>query len=265
MTTTADIDAFRGGVNDLSTLAFREVNNLLSFLGDADPVTIRNSLVQMLPEVIRPYITASGNLAATWYEDLRAAAVGGTFYATASGELNKVRLDALVGYGVQPLFGQSTSTVLSLLGGGVQRMIAGASRDTIYDNVMSDRVRVGFTRIPRAGCCAFCGMLASRGAVYRSESSAGGVVGRGVDASVTRGKVGGQGKGVKARGGRALGENKYHDFCHCVAAPVFAGDTFHQETQAKFNEMYLETGGIVNGATNAKATLASWREVHGTK
>ena len=271
MTTAADVESYRRGVNDLSTLALRDVNEVLSFLGDADPVTVRNSLIQLLPEVVGPYITASGDLAATWYEDLRAASVGGTYYATSSGELNQARIDKLVRYGVKPLFGQSDAMVLSLIGGGVQRMVFGAGRTTITDNVMRDRVRVGYARIPRADCCAFCGLLASRGAAYNSAASAGGVVGRGVDASVTAGKRGGQGKGVKARGSRALGSDKYHDFCHCTVAPVFVGDTFQKATEEKFMGLYTgvesRTGEPhpIGVSVNLKDVLADWRHTHGTK
>lgn len=265
MTTMADIEAYRRGSNDLTSLALREVNDVLSFLGDANPVTIRNSLIQLLPEIVGPYITASGELAATWYEDLRSASVGGTYYATASGELNQARIDSLVRYGVKPLFGQSSSTVLSLIGGGVQRMVSDAGRATIADNASRDRVRVGVTRIARPDACAFCGMLASRGAIYRSEASAGGVVGRGVSAESTRGQRGGQGRGVKARGSRSLDSDKYHDSCRCVSAPVFSGDTFAAEAAAPFMKLYTTSGGVVDGKVDTKAALASWRQEHGTK
>jgi hypothetical protein len=266
MTTMADIEAYRRGSSDLTALALREVNDVLSFLGDANPVTVRNSLIQLLPEIVGPYITASGELAATWYEDLRSSSVGGTYYATASGELNQARINSLVRYGVKPLFGQSSSTVLSLIGGGVQRMVSGAGRATIADNASRDRVRVGFARIARPDACAFCGMLASRGAEYASEASAGGVVGRGVSAASTKGKAGGQGKGLRGRGSRAIGSNDYHDSCHCVVAPVFRGDTFATEAAAPFKALYDDAFEInEGGAISAKETLANWRQVHGTK
>jgi hypothetical protein len=216
--------------------------------------------MQLLPEVVGPYLTASGDLAGTWYEDLRAASVGGTYYATSSGAVNQARIDSLVRFGVKPLFGQGGSTVLSLIGGGVQRMMAGAGRDTISGNAQRDRVRVGVARIPRPGCCAFCSMLAGRGAVYSSEASAGGVVGRGVSAESTAGKRGGQGRGVKARGNQAIGSSSFHDFCRCVSAPVFTGDTFHKAIVAEHAAMYP---GLGTGTT--KSTLAEMRETFGIK
>ena len=263
------VGEYRDNSTSLSTLAFRDVNAVLASLGDVSPIVIRDTLREVLPEVLTPYMTAAGELAATWYEDLRAEALSSTFYATTSSEVTAARVESLVGYGVKPLFGQSSATVLSLLAGGVQRIISGAARDTIVGNIGREKGPVGFARIPAPGTCAFCGMLASRGAVYRSQASAGGVVGAGVDASVTAGKVGGQGKGVKARGARALGSDRYHDFCKCVATAVFVGTEMASlvgATRRKYTALYddaFELNG--NGSISAKETLAQWRQVHGTK
>lgn len=231
MTTRSDVIAYRRAIADLSVLAVRDVQALIRSFGDMDPVRLRNLLIETMPDVVGPYLSASGDLTATWYEDLRSAALGGSFYATSSGEVNKDQLDAMIRWGLSPKFGKSSSTVLSLMGGGVQRMVAGAGRDTIVTNVAKDPVRVGYARIPRAGCCAFCAMLASRGAVYASAATAG-------------------------------QETHYHDHCHCVAAPVFTGDTFHEATQAQYSALYAEsvvTGGR-RGAVDPKATLAAMRE-----
>jgi hypothetical protein len=46
-------------------------------------------------------------------------------------------------------------------------------RDTIVGSVKRDRLAVGFARSVSPAACAFCKMLQSRGAVYRSEQSAG--------------------------------------------------------------------------------------------
>jgi hypothetical protein len=241
MASLEQVNDYRTAVDDLSTLAIRDLNEVLGFVAEESPVNQRNSLIQMLPEVVTPYVATAGDLAATWYEDLRAAAIGGPFYATADVTVSTKQISALVRYGVKPLFGQSSSTVLSLMGGGVQKMVAGAGRATIDTNIARDRVKVGYARIPQAGCCAFCGLLASRKAVYRSAGSAG------------------EGK-------------KFHTFCRCVVTPVFEGgdNSAYTETRETFMELYRQTDGLVENkkgqrVTNLKATLASWRKEHGTK
>lgn len=286
MTTLAQVDDYRRAVEDLTAVATAELKALVAVLDGLTPRETRDALIASLPTVLTPYGTAASDLAATWYEDLRAESVDdGPFRAVSEFELDERRVRRMAGYAVSPLFGQSDSTVLALLAGASQRLIAGAGRDTIDLNISSDRVLVGYARIPRAGACAFCGLLASRGAVYRSAESAGQVVGRGVDSSIAldesgrrrAGYVGGVGKGVRARGSQDLGR-RYHDNCKCVAVPVFEGETFFEPVAAKYREMYEQARVTQKSAyslkdpTNAqfdsvstKQTLANWRELFGTR
>lgn len=208
-------------IDDLTTLAVADLNRLLISLQGSRTDVVRDTLLEVMPELLMPYVTAAGELSAVWYEDLRAAALGGSFMGVTAGEPSKARLDSLVRWGVKPLYGQSESTPLSLIGGGMQRIIAGADRDTVQANARKDIATTSWARVARPGACDFCTRLAGRGDVYRSKEAAGMVIGRGVDPSKTAGKRGGQGKGVKARGARSVGANHFHDFCRCRAEPTF--------------------------------------------
>lgn len=73
-----------------------------------------------------------------------------------------------------------------------------AGRDTVVESAEANGKR--WRRVTDGNPCAFCAMLAGRGPVYRSEDSAGIVVGRG--------------KSPKARGSRGLG-SRFHDYCGC--------------------------------------------------
>lgn len=221
MATQSQILDYRNAVQDVSTLAISELSSVLSALDGTDPVTVRNTLIEVFPEVIGPYVTTAGELTATWYEDLRAEAFASTYLAEVASDLNPAQVEGLVRWGVRPLFGESDSTTLSLIGGGVQRMVAGAGRDTIDLNARRDAASVSWARVAQPDACEFCKMLAGRGSVYRSEAAAGMVIGRGVDPSQTAGRAGGQGRGVKARGSREVGADKFHDFCRCTAVPTF--------------------------------------------
>lgn len=210
-------------IDDLTTLAVADLNRLLNSLQGSRADVVRDTLLEVMPELLVPYVTAAGELSAVWYEDLRAAAVGGSFTAITAGDVAPSRIDALVRWGVKPLYNQSDSTPLSLLGGGMQRIIAGADRSTIEANARKDVVSTSWSRVARPDACAWCRMLAGRGDVYRSADAAGMVIGSGVDPSATAGKRGGQGKGVKARGKgrRDVGSVDFHDFCRCRAEPTF--------------------------------------------
>lgn len=79
-----------------------------------------------------------------------------------------------------------------------QRHAAAAGRDAVVDAARHDPEALGYARVATgASTCAFCLMLTSRGPVYRSADSA-----------LLRDGTG----------------EPYHDWCDCIAAPVFVRD-----------------------------------------
>ena len=75
--------------------------------------------------------------------------------------------------------------------GAGRRLILAGARSTTEATVSKSKVIVGYQRVTSGSPCAFCAMLASRGAVYKSERTAG--------------------EG-----------NAYHDSCACTAAPLYS-------------------------------------------
>jgi hypothetical protein len=250
-----DVQAFRESINDITALMTFELDAILrdAFGTGADPVRIRNVLLTVVPEVVSPFMDIASASAATWYEDMRRMAYDAPYQAAAftvyeTGK-NKTplalaakpdQLEATIRNGLAPLFGKSDSSPLMLIGGGMQRHVTNAARGTVIDNATRDTMRVGYQRFTSPGCCKFCAMVASRGAAYSTRGAAGGVQGRGVDPSVTAGKKGGKGKGLRARGAQSLG-SKYHDHCRCVVGPVFVGDEYaaaaREQAEARFYEL----------------------------
>ena len=80
------------------------------------------------------------------------------------------------------------------------RLALQGGRQTVVEAVQADPQARAWARETRGDCCYFCALMAARGAVYKSEGAAGG------DANA---KFTGE------------GEFKFHNNCHCVAAPVF--------------------------------------------
>lgn len=266
MTTLEDVRAYGLAIDDLTTLAFSDIEVLVNSLDQSDAVALREALLELLPGLVQPYLEGSADLAAVWYEELRNQTERARFQAvTAGAELNGEQLSVMTRRAMAPLFGQSDSTVFSLLTGSVQRLIANAGRDTIRTNVMQDRIRVGYGRIPKPGCCSFCSMLASRGAVYNSASSAGAVAGRGMELGSTDGRRGGQARGIQARGNQSLGD-RFHDNCKCVVAPVFVGDSYYTDVRQQHEAIYREN--VVtrpDQTVDTRATLANMRAETGRK
>lgn len=255
------IAPYRDALDQLSTVALGQVQNVLSSLSTDNPIAFRDALVEALPDVIAPYGDAAGMVSAEWYMELRGLAnVPENFEAVTDISTSREQSEVLARYAVSPLFGQSTSTVLALLSGGVQRLITNVGRDTIFDNIDLDPVRTTWARVPRPGCCTFCGLMASRGAVYNSKESASQVVGRGVAEVTTRGKVGGQGKGVKVRGVQKAGKT-FHDHCHCIPVPLHEAQSVLLSPEIrKFDDAYSS-----GDSTSLTKTLSAMRSELGTK
>lgn len=74
-------------------------------------------------------------------------------------------------YGTEDDFG---GAALDRLQGSLTRLVLQPYRDTILDTVrdVGKRTRTAVARVPDVGACAFCRMLASRGAVYGSAEKA---------------------------------------------------------------------------------------------
>lgn len=74
-------------------------------------------------------------------------------------------------YGVEDDFG---GAVLDRLQGSMTRLVLQSYRDTILNTSrdVGQRTRTAVARVPEAGACAFCRMLASRGAAYGSSEKA---------------------------------------------------------------------------------------------
>lgn len=243
------ISGYDLALDSLSTAALADLRALLSSLVGIAPARVKAILFDAFPALFNPYAAATSDVSASFYEEIRdVAAVKGAFSAESLGSIDSERWNALVGAGTQPKLleqGISAST-FEVMAGGLTSILSGVAADTIYGNAQRERVTVGFQRIPKAGCCGFCGMLASRGAVYSSAAAAGGVVGRGVPVEKTRGKAGGQGKGIKARGAASIGQ-KFHSHCKCRAVQVYEDTEVELQADAdKYFESYAEARNKVN-------------------
>lgn len=267
-------------LTQLSTAALGDLRRLMDSLSDVDPSRAQAVLQEAFPEVFNPYAAASSAVSASFYEEVRDyVEVKGRFDAETLDSVDPSRYGALVGWGARPSVFERGGQALaySLLSGGLTQILTEMSADTIVGNAALDPAPVGYQRVPRPGCCSFCGMLASRGAAYSSEGAAGGVVGRGLEVPKVK-RRGGQAKGIRARGARSLGE-RFHDDCKCRAVPVNQGNAVQMQSDAdKYLEAYADARNEVSGvrkaegyqgygdqATSQKMILAKMREQLSTK
>lgn len=245
MASLQEVERVREEVTSAIILGYRDITQILEQLAGESPEVIRQVLKEYFPAIMDQYSYATGQVAAQFYEQERSlAGVAAPFAAPAIALADPGQTEALLNWSLVPVkdfeAGAIPAEMLALatsrLAGGFSRLAMGNYSQTMADFAAADNAPVFYQRMPQPGCCAFCAMLATRGAVYESEAAATNVVGRGVEFAKTKGKRGGQGQGIKTRGTQQVGE-KYHDFCRCIGVALFEGR--RQEMDASMNQ-YME-------------------------
>lgn len=182
MATAAQVETFRRSQDEVRRLIRRDMRRLWAGLRGVPPTDVRNALLQLAPSLSDQYGAVSAAMAAEWFEAVsgRTATVGST--------VPRDVVEASVRYGAGPLWKGQQELAFSRIESSVARHAMQYGRNTIARSSRRNNMR--YARAPEPGACAWCIMLASRGAVYHSEVTAGG------------------------------GPNSWHDDCNCVPEPA---------------------------------------------
>lgn len=279
----AALEKHRRDLAQLWSIASKNLPGLVFEMRRLEPAEARELLKLALPDLMDPFLGAASDMSAVLLDELYKMTVNvpPSEYLPAAG-----RIDGMARWAVTPMVDESLdSTVLTRVTGAAERMFYDSARLTVERGVISNFLdrrnrrygqvtrdeqgnRVRFQRFPAAGACDFCKMTASRGAVYNTAASAGGVVGRGSDSTgfdSAGARSGGVGGGVKARGKQSLGSN-YHDACRCLVQPVIRGTeiaSYAAEVRKRYEDEYTGAFTAADGAalsTDAEI-MARWREL----
>ncbi|MCX4849845.1 hypothetical protein [Streptomyces sp. NBC_00893] len=88
-----------------------------------------------------------------------------------------------------------------------QKLVADQGRGTVQEAVRRDRQATAWARAASLGACAFCKLLATRGALYKQDTA----------------------------------DFRAHDGCHCGVVPVFKGQRFELSDHAReWERLYRE-------------------------
>lgn len=181
-------------IADLSVLIGRDVSALFRRGSGLSARAATSLLLEAVPALGEVYGEMAGALAVDFYDEVRETAdVPGRFVASPAVPPERSRLEVLVRWGVEPLFIDTPKPDLAVsrVTGGMTKVVADVSRETVLTNTARDPKATGWSRIARADGCAFCRLLASKGNYY---------------------------KDVRARFAS-------HDRCGCTAAPAFSPGT----------------------------------------
>lgn len=189
--------------------------DILRLLTNTDRLDQRELLTYIsaaYPELVSPYLQASGELTAQWYAEQPVAAP--TLFVPQLADLPPVGQLA-----AQARWSVLQAKPVETLQGKAGQMVFDESRRTVIDNTTRERVR--WARHASANACGFCRMLATRGAVYRSESLA----------------------------------KKSHPNCHCLAVPNRDGRYEPPPYVEKWRQEYKDAraAGLVSPGSIANA------------
>lgn len=136
-------------------------------LSERPSETLFPSLFNVITEIATAYGEIAAVSAADFYDEVReAAGVAGRAAVPASAVPPAEQVKAIVGWGLAPMREgiPRPEAAMQRLMGATSRLSLQPGRYTTYGMVKRDRVR--YAHVPQGKSCAFCMMLASRGAVY---------------------------------------------------------------------------------------------------
>ena len=206
------IDSYSSLRKVISDRAMEDLDALMLSVLSESPRVQREALKDIFPELADQYVGATSMVAAEFFDELmQIQDVAKPVSADVLLLEDPNRWKSLIDWGADDYVFErlGADAVYSRLAGGLTKTLTEAAADTMIGNAeqqLDDFYSA--QRVPQPGCCAFCSMIASRGAVY-TERSASGVVGRGKPIGSHR-----LAKGIRPRGSRKLGE-KFHDYCRC--------------------------------------------------
>lgn len=220
-----DADRYRAAQLGLTRLLVRDVRGLRRLIL---PVRLRESVPDWLTAmnaVVAQYSRTSAALAADFYDAQReAAGVAGPFTVPVSDPPPDEQTEASLRWATKDLWprdpddpattdAQRQPMSVRLDAAEVkaeqvaQKLVADTGRGTVQGAVRQDRQATAWARAAARGACAFCKLLASRGAVYKRDTA----------------------------------DFRAHDGCHCGVVPVFKGQRFELSDHAKeWERIYRE-------------------------
>lgn len=171
-------------------------------------------------ELVDPYHAMAGQLAASWFEE---ALPSSPYVAVTADPIPVERLQKSARWAL----GADGDDALNRLEGSLQRAVFDGSRDTTLLNV--ERTGARWARYASANACAFCRLVATRGATYRSSATAG-------------------------RG--------YHDHDRCIAVEDRDGTYEPPDYAQQWEDEYIEARRLSDSG-DPKQILAAWRQLDG--
>lgn len=169
--------------------------------------------VEMVAGLTHEFSFGAITLASDYYTDVRDLAGVTTAYRTVvTSPWDSESIAAYIDASVTDVAPDAFAPEIEAL---AQKIALDAGTDDLFANIANDREARRWARVARPGACAFCLMLAARGAVYRTESS---------------------------------GNFRAHPKCHCDVEPLF-GNAYEPPAHIRaMQSLWSESTGDVTGS-----------------
>lgn len=171
----SSLDRLTEELNALSGAGRQMVENALANAVWADVTELRAVMADVMELVCGEMTDLAAARSAEFYDDVRELCVGRRLGALADSGRKPAATEGAVRALIQSVVDTGTTELLSRdLGDRVDYEVKRAAGECVAANGARDPLDVRFARVPSGvETCPFCIMLASRGFVYRSESTAG--------------------------------------------------------------------------------------------
>lgn len=192
---------FQGALVRLADALAGEARKISKALARLDQRDAMRYATDAYPEIASPFLAASSDFAATWYED-QPTTNDATFYATPAD------LPAVEQLGANARWSLTQQDPAGALEGSARRQTFNQARETILNNAEQEP-GTRWIRHARSGACGFCRMLATR--------------------ALTEGHGGAPGLYLSEATATRNTHTKFevgHDRCRCIIIPLRPGATY---------------------------------------
>ena len=202
MLTSEAVASYVTSIRAVRAIAARTVAAIWRELPE-DPVEAREALIPAVVTVIGAFGDIVAVSAAGFYDQVRDRP---GFEPVLAPPAPASQIGASIRWAVGPLFSTEPDRPagLSRVESVVERITVNQGHETVYLSGSADPGKPKFARVPVGDTCAWCRLMASRGAVFRTEATA------------------------KFR--------RSHAKCDCKVVPVFDGDELPYDRQALLDE-----------------------------
>lgn len=162
----------------LETVAAAAAADLATALGRLDVGDLSGTLTPfaaLVAAIVDRYGKAASALSVQQYLAARRIfGITSRFTAMPAKPVPLQQVGSVVSWATQPLWAQNSAVEAAErnLEAGVKKLVLDQGRHTIIDNVHRDPKAHGWARVTETRPCSFCALLATRGAVYRSDRTA---------------------------------------------------------------------------------------------